>query len=202
MGFDHDRARAEYWATRALGYTDEEIIAMDEWPTRPKEPTKVYDESGRLESWSYDTPPFVETPAMKARRHGVSPHPDPKNVPPRKAKTVRINKIKREMGMINRTRVIDDLKAAIAKAQKELALLERIPAEPAERLTTFVVTFNGSKPYTYVALRVDGEWIVSGRHFDNSRWTWSGIFARFEEINARVCYIATPTEYRHETVHH
>lgn len=103
--------------------------------------------------------------------------------------------------MINKSRTIANLKAAIDEAQKELALLERIPPEPGEKITTFTVVFPGStKPYVYVGLRVDGEWKMSGKHFEGSDWTWSGIFNRFEEIHARVNYISTPTEFRHEQI--
>lgn len=212
MGDDYDRAEDEYWEARSMGYSDEEIIAMDEWPKRPKDRYTVRSVTKAMERKAR-TSPIGEPESLLARaareageafaRYGVGfDSPSYRARQRSQAKTARINEIKKDMQMINRTRVIDDLKAAIAKAQKELALLERIPPEPAERLTTFVVTFNGSKPYTYVALRIDGEWLVSGKHFDDSRWTWGGIFSRFEAINARVCYIATPTEYRHETVSH
>lgn len=145
---------------REMGYTDAEIMAMDEWP---------WDRRRRVD--------------LSGRQHVSPPLMTPW----------------KEVAMLNKTKTIADLEAAIAAAQKELALLRRIPTEPAERMTTFAVTFNGSKPYTYVALRIDGKWSVSGKHFRGERYTWSGIFARFEEIHGRVCYMATPTEYRHET---
>lgn len=110
-------------------------------------------------------------------------------------------KVSKDSKMISKARTIKNLKAAIEEAQKELALLERIPAEPGEKITTFTVTFPSSrKPYVYVGLRVDGEWKMSGKHFEGSNWTWQGIFNRFEEIHATVSYISTPTEYRHEQV--
>jgi hypothetical protein len=206
MGDDYDRAEDEYWEARSMGYSDADIIGMDEWPKRPKDrytlragdvpPARVHhrDEYGTdmydiREHAGSDRPGRLFREALMEHKELTSPIGHPKT-----------DKIKGEMNMINKSRAIADLKAAISAAQKELALLERIPPEPGEKLTTFTVTFSGSKPYTYVGLRIDGKWSMTGRHFNGSRYTWSGIFERFAEINARVCYVSTPIDFRHETV--
>lgn len=185
---------------KALGYTDEEILGMDRWPENPKEAEIAKSVRARLglnQEMKARTSPIGEpdrysSEAINARKAAFDALP----------REEKINKIKKGMRMINKTRVIADLRQAIADAQKELALLERIPAEPSERMTSFTVTFPGStKPYVYVGLRVDGDWLMSGKSFEGSNWTWSGIFKRFEEIHATVSYISTPTEYRHEQVY-
>ncbi len=211
------------------GYTDEEILALDAWPwelspnARAEQFRKVrlatqikISRTGLGDSDVAAAQARVVAArkraaareisrAMKAR---TSPIGGPESLfarADREAKEAfggsRTSEIKGQMQMINKSRTIANLKAAIDEAQKELALLERIPPEPGEKITTFTVVFPGStKPYVYVGLRVDGEWKMSGKHFEGSDWTWSGIFNRFEEIHARVNYISTPTEFRHEQI--
>lgn len=140
-----------------------------------------------------------ETPAVRRWLDQPSPY-EPESRPV--FRTERSTSAAGRISMINKSRTIANLKSTIADAQKELALLERIPPEPDERMTSFTVTFPGSnKPYVYVGLRVDGQWKMSGKHFEGSDWSWSGIFKRFEEIHATVSYISTPIEYRHEQVY-
>lgn len=240
MGWDAEDAEDAYWASsgnypiteaaarkasannwrraRKLGYTDEEIMAMDYWPwVSPQVTGLAGKRSKRFDKYRFGPRTSRENRAMKERTSPIGEpdgfdqdgtmsatdaayferwagmYPDSKNVAA----------IKGRMQMINKKQVIADLKKAIADAQKELALLERIPAEPGERMTSFTVTFaNSTKPYVYVGLRIDGQWRMSGKHFHGSNWTWGGIFKRFEEIGATVSYISTPTEFRHEQVHH
>lgn len=225
MGYDYDDAEDQYWASnhglpsmtsyrnnmrrlealkaeraemaqnaknferaKSYGYTDEEIMSLDEWPWD----LSPYARAEQFRKVRLATNTKRATSAAMIRKEETSPL----------GSTERANEIKREMQMINKSRTIADLKAAILAAQKELALLEKIPNEPGEKLTSFTVTFEGStKPYIYVGLRIDGSWKVSGRHFANGKYTWSGIFERFEQIHATVNYISTPTEFRHEQVY-
>jgi hypothetical protein len=107
---------------------------------------------------------------------------------------------------INTAKTAAELRTLIAEATKTLALLEKTPNEPAERMTTFGVTFpersRYAEPnvYTYVALRINGKWTVTGRHFAGLKLTWPEIFARFDEIHATVKYVATPVEFRNEKI--
>jgi len=253
MGWDYEDAESEYWHVKGMGYSDEDILRMDEWPTMPKYTRDAYpgpDDARYLREYDrtdhgaldYDpagpgpAPGYFdqdgtlsasdaarfsrgighESPAMKARRQGRESLAAEvlrdsratfaamlrKEETSPLGSTQRADEIKGKMQMINKSRTIADLKAAITAAQKELALLEKIPNEPGEKLTSFTVTFEGStKPYIYVGLRIDGSWKVSGRHFANGKYTWSGIFERFEQIHATVNYISTPTEFRHEQVY-
>jgi hypothetical protein len=204
------------------GYTDEEIMGLDAWPwelspnARAEQFRKV-----RLATLAGTDVAAAQAGIVAARKRAAareisramkartSPIGEPESLlarADREAKEAfggsRTSEIKGQMQMINKSRTIANLKAAIDEAQKELALLERIPPEPGEKITTFTVVFPGStKPYVYVGLRVDGAWKMSGKHFEGSDWTWSGIFNRFEEIHARVSYISTPTEFRHEQIH-
>lgn len=273
MGWDYEDAESEYWHVKGMGYSDEDILRMDEWPTMPKytrdaypkpEPDRPgrifrealapidYDPAGPGPAPGYFAPDDArylreydrtnhgaldefdqdgtlsasdaarfsrgighESPAMKARRQGRESLAAEalrdsratfaamlrKEETSPLGTTQKADEIKGKMQMINKSRTIADLKAAILAAQKELALLEKIPSEPGEKLTSFTVTFAGStKPYIYVGLRINGKWRMSGRHFSGD-YTWSGIFERFEAINAKVSYISTPTEFRHEQVY-
>lgn len=197
------------------GYTDEEILALDAWPwelspnARAEQFRKVrlatqikISRTGLGDSDVAAAQARVRE--ARARKARTSPIGEPESLLSGNRPVFRTERSASAAGrisMINKSRTIANLKAAIDEAQKELALLERIPPEPGEKITTFTVTFPGStKPYVYVGLRVDGEWKMSGKHFEGSDWTWSGIFNRFEEIHARVNYISTPTEFRHEQI--
>ncbi len=211
MGWDYEDAENDYWSSRFSsfdpsvrraikaehaanvarakgdGYTDEEILAFEKWPWEMTARERV--EQLKRANLARE---------MKAR---TSPIGEPGSLLTRAAREAKEAYEIKDSEMISRERTIKNLKATIEEAQKELALLERMPAEPSETITTVTVTFPGSrKPYVYVGLRVDGEWKMSGKHFEGSNWTWQGIFNRFDQIHATVNYISTPTEYRTEQV--
>lgn len=260
MGWDYEDAEDEYWSTRAssydamdaedesvydrfvarhmanvqrakdYGYTDEEVMALDEWPwmLTPIQRIEQYRKIRLATNIDISKTGLgnIDVAAAQARvrearkranlaremKARTSPIGEPESLLARAARESKDDQLKadrvtdvtakKRMLVINKSRTIANLKAVIADAQRELAMLKRTPAEPSEKITTFTVTFPGSrKPYVYVGLRVDGDWKMSGKHFEGSDWTWSGIFNRFEEIHATVNYISTPTEFRHEQIH-
>lgn len=212
MGYDADDAQAEYDRVRALGYSDEEIMAMDEWP-------QVSSPEAKAALREYSEP---ETPAMRARREGRAALARDRyldamfdqdgtmsaNEAAAFVRALDLNDamhgkitIMEKRMPINTRKTATELRALIAEATKTLALLEKTPDEPAERMTTFGVTFDGSENvYTYVALRINGRWSVSGRHFVHGRYLWHEIFERFDSIHATVKYMATPVEFRNEKI--
>lgn len=221
MGYDADDAQAEYDRVRALGYSDEEIMAMDEWP-------QVSSPEAKAALREYSEP---ETPAMRARREGraalardryLDAMFDQDGTMSASEAAAFQRRYRLETGStagrfqithpnltgpkepkmpINTRKTATELRALIAEATKTLALLEKTPDEPAERMTTFGVTFDGSENvYTYVALRINGRWSVSGRHFVHGRYLWHEIFERFDSIHATVKYMATPVEFRNEKI--
>lgn len=194
MGYDAEDAEAQYWEARGLGYTDEQILAMDEWPVRPA----------------------PETPAMKARREwreryfsptaratleALDMHDRMKGQTPMYESAYRYTEPKPPVRTMRTKEIAAQLRAQIAEAQKALALLDKIPGEPAEKMTTFGVSFDGSEQvYTYVAMRINGKWRVTGRHFSGGKYDWEEIFSRFDQIRAKVLFMSTPVEFRSEDI--
>jgi hypothetical protein len=192
----HDHA----WRyARALGYTDAEIMAMDRWP---------------WETWADPIPEI--TPAMIARAEGRRWNA---NVGPRTRhhfnRETEVAMYGDEYGRfqvappapVHRERTLRtkeiaaQLRAQIAEAQKALALLDKTPGEPAEKMTTFGVSFPDSdQVYTYVAMRINGKWRVTGRHFVNGKYEWHEIFERFDAIRAKVLFMSTPVQFRSEDI--
>lgn len=213
MGDDYDRAEDEYWEVRSMGYSDADIIAMDQWPTGPKyqtgtplrlNPDNTLDarDQDKLSSVRQARESVFDQDSTLSASEAAMYHRQMKARTSPIGEPIKSDKIKKEMRMINKKNLIKDLEETIAAAQRELDLLKRIPSEPEENMTSFTVTFeNSSKPYVYVGLRINGKWRVSGRHFVSGSYSWSGIFERFEAIHAKVLYISTPTDFRHEQVY-
>lgn len=209
MGHDAEDAEAEYWHAKGLGYTDEQILAMDTWPVRPAPETPamrarrrgramlardryldaMFDQDGTMsasEAAAFQKRYRIETGVTPMMYESTYRYTEPK---PAIKPTMRTKEIAAQ------------LRAQIAEAQKALELLDKTPGEPAEKLTTFGVSFDGSDmTYTYVALRINGKWTVTGRHFRGLRMEWHEIFERFDKINAKVRYMSTPVQFRSEDI--